>query len=330
MAHNLATINGQISMAYQGESPWHRLGNKLPQGADVPTAMAAAGLTWTVSTQPVYRQLDGQYLQITDRRAIIREDGHYLSTVGEGYKPIQNSEAFGTLQPACENEGIEIVTAGAIDEGRRVWMLARMPEAIEVRDGDSVNGYFLVTTGHDGMTAHTGRLTPVRVVCQNTLNAAMAADVADLIRIRHSASATDRVKEAQRLVTAMVKSLRATGETFRQLAARTMTPKEIAAYIESVIPADADGPLSDTTKQRRRDIGALVWCGVGAELAGSDANGTTAWGAYNAVTEYFDHVRPAQAKSGKGQMAANVSAIFGANAAAKARAFKVARQLAAV
>lgn len=334
MAHNLADLNGAVMMAYQGETPWHKLGSVLPANADVPAAMAAASLNWTVEARPIFTNhgdAQGQTQRVIDTRsALIRvEDGQFLSDVGRDYRIVQNTEAFETLQPACESMGVDIVTAGAIDQGRRVWMLARMPESVEVTPGDTVNGYFLVTTGHDGATSFTARPTPVRVVCQNTLNIAMGSG-RDLIRIRHSASATDKVKEAARIVSAMVKSLRTTGETFRDLANRRMTTQEIAAYISELLPADKETNLvSDTTKQRRRDIGALVWAGNGAELAGADANGATAWAAYNAVTEYFDHVRPAQAKSQSGQTAANVSAVFGANHTVKARAFEMARKLVA-
>jgi phage/plasmid-like protein (TIGR03299 family) len=334
--HNIDTYHGQVTMAYQGEAPWHQLGEPLPASANVAQALATAHLDWTVRLDPIFRLAPDQptdspaYQLITDKRAVVRDDGRYLATVGDQYVPVQNADAFSVLAPACADYGVEIVTAGAIDGGKRVWMLARLPESIEVTDGDRVNGYFLVTTGHDGYTAFTGRPTPIRVVCQNTLNAAMSARGVDIVRIRHTATAEARVKEAAHLVTAMTQSLRETGETFRQLAEHRMTPQEIAEYIKALLPDDERGNASDTTKQRRRDIGALVWAGIGADLAGADANGATAWACYNAVTEYFDHVRPAQSKSPAGQARANVSAIFGANHAAKAKALTLARQLVAV
>ena len=332
MAHNLATIDGRISMAYQAETPWHGLGTRMGSTADVDAAIDAAQLRWTVSTQPLYLK-DGRI--VPERFAVIRDTANpaILGTVGPQFTPLQNtlpdhSGAFDVLRDACDSFGVTIESAGALGSGERVWMLAKMPEAIEPVPGDIVNGYFLIVNGHDGSQAYGARPTPIRVVCQNTLSAALQSGH-DMIRIRHTSSAPARLSEAKRLVNGMFKALRETGETFSQLAARRMDPAEIAKYIESVFPADADGIVPDTLKQRRRDVATLVWAGRGAELAGADATGATAWAAYNAVTEYFDHVRPGQAKTVQAQAKANESAIFGGNLAIKVLALKNARQLVA-
>jgi phage/plasmid-like protein (TIGR03299 family) len=332
MAHNLdSTYSGEVRMAYQGRAPWHMLGQTLAANADVPAAMAAAHLDFAVATQPIFWQRpDGSYETIRDAQAVTRDDGRYLATVGSDYHVLQNRESFDVLQPLCESGQISIATAGAIDGGRRVWMLARMGQSVEVTPGDEVNGYFLVVTGHDGKASFSARLTPIRVVCQNTLNIATAAKTSELVRLRHTRTVTDRIKEAGRIVSAMSADLQRTGETFATLAARQMGPREIAAYIETVLPADPDGRISDTISQRRRDVAALVWRGKGAALAGAANGEANAWAAYNAVTEYFDHVRPAQAKSSGAREAANLSAVFGTNAAIKARALTAARQLVAV
>jgi hypothetical protein len=166
------------------------------------------------------------------------------------------------------------------------------------------------------------------VVCQNTLSEALYGEKSTVVRIRHTKSAPERVDEAKRLVTRMFDAMQHTGAAFRTLAAKRWSPAQIAQWIEEVLPADLPkGLVSPTLKQRRQDIGMLVWAGKGADLAGADGTGSTAWGAYNALTEYFDHVRPAQTKSDGALAKANESAIFGSGAAMKALALQKALQL---
>lgn len=327
MAHNLASIGGSVMMAYQGETPWHKLGTRMGGTSDVAAALKAARLDWTVGLEPMFLA-DGR--PVDDARAVIRQTDPsvILGSVGTMFAPVQNAEAFEPLADACRDFGVTIESAGALGNGARTWMLAKLPEAIEVTPGDCVNGYFLIVNGHDGSTAYGARPTPIRVVCQNTLSAALGSGV-DMIRIRHTRNADQRLAEAKRLIERMLGAMRETGDTFRTLADRRMTPADVAAYVAEVLPAPADEPISDTLKARRKNVAALVWCGKGADLAGSDSYGSTAWAAYNAVCEYFDHVRPAEAKSAAGMANANESAIFGGNAAIKLLALKRARALVA-
>lgn len=327
MAHNLATINGQISMAYQGATPWHKLGNRMLPGADVATAMQAAGLDWTVSLHDVFLA-DGR--KVEDVRAVIRDtDGSpILGHVGSQFHSIQNLPAFEVLDPAVREMGVSIESAGALGDGQTTWMLAKLPEGIEPVPGDTVNGYFLIVNGHDGTRAYGARPTPVRVVCQNTLTAALGGGT-DMIRIRHTANAGARLDEAAKLITRMISAMKETGDTFASLAAKQIGHKQIAEYITAVFPIPEGEKVSDTIRVRRDNVCALVFSGKGAELAGATANGSTLWGAYNAVTEYFDHVRPAEAKSDSARDAANESAIFGTNWATKVRALSIARKLVA-
>jgi len=328
MAHNIATINGRTAMAYQNETPWHRLGHRLPSMTSVPQALVAGGLDWQIGLQPVFLA-DGR--QVPGRRAVIRDvDNAILNTVGDLYTPIQNADAFDILTPACADFGVTIETAGALGRGERVWMLAKMPESIEPIKGDTINGYFLVTTGHGDNLAYSARFTPIRVVCQNTLNAATAQRGTDIVRLPHLPGVDRRLDEARKLVDRMMAAMKETGDTFASMARRKMNAREIAKYIETVFPTPANvAEPSTQLAQRRADVARLVWEGVGADLAGANAKGATAWAAYNAVTEYFDHVLPGVAKSDRARERANESALFGQYAGIKAKALDVARELVA-
>jgi phage/plasmid-like protein (TIGR03299 family) len=333
MAHDLARIGGRIAMAYQGESPWHHLGTRMPAGTvTVADAMDAANLNWTVSLQPMYLAgPDGALGAMVPRwKSIVRDtDGVNLNCVGADYHVLQNTEAFEILNPACEAHGVTIESAGALGNGSEVWMLARMNRTVTVGAGDDVNGYFLVKTGHGGQRAYLAKFTPVRVVCRNTLDAAMT-DGVDFFRLPHVKGMKDRVDNAKRMVERMLTAMEQTGETFNQMAAKKLTAEQVKDYIEAVVPEPNRLKPSVTLAERRATMAKLVWTGVGATLAGSDGNGTTAWAAYNAVTEYFDHVRPAEAKAAGAKLRANESALFGLNAGVKRHALELARELVAV
>ena len=333
--HNIASINGQDAIAYIGSTPWHGLGTRLRGDVriDVDAFLKAAHLDWTVSTQPIY---DANGRKLAKGQAVIRDtDNAELAIVGPAYHVIQNHEAASILQPAIEQFGLTIEVAGALGVGETVWALARLAQGdVDVTgQGDSVNGYALLKWGHDGHDGLTGSGTGIRVVCQNTLALAASSDKANLFRVRHTKSAKDRVEQAKRLFTNLTAALVANGESFKTLANRRLSAAEIVTYIEAVFPGESkDGKVvvSDTIADRRATVSKLVFAGVGVDKATALTGGEpNAWSVYNAVTEYFDHVRPAEAKSQSGRDKANVSALFGGNRDVKVVALEKARELVA-
>lgn len=335
MAHNLATINGKVAMAYQGETPWHKLGVRMNgEGGrvNVDAALTAANLDWKVSRQDLFLA-DGR--KVDNRSAVVRDvDNAVLGTVSDALGLVQNSDAFGVLTPAIEKFGITIEAAGALGNGARTWMLAKMGEAITPIEGDAINGYFVIVNGHDGTHSYEGVLTPIRVVCQNTLTAAIGDKAGNItnrvFKVPHTRLVNDQTDAIAKLVLSLTAALKETGKTFAALAQRQLTPTEVVSFIESVFPAklDINGKVeSDVIAARRKTVAELVWSQPGAELAGADAHGATAWAAYNAVTYYFDHVRTAEAQSAAAVRKANESALFGGNAEIKLQALRKARQL---
>jgi len=330
MAHLIDETTGQAAIAYIGSTPWHGLGTRITptQARDLDYVRVAAGLGFTVEARAV-AYLDGGEWKTTDKaQAIVRTDtGGVLGVPGPAYVPAQNDAVLDVLRPAVEQFGLTVAVAGALRGGSTCWALAKLPESIDVTGtGDSVNGYALLRWGHDGSVGIVADLTPIRVVCQNTLTMAINGKVAKVFKLRHTASVDAKLDQAAALVTGLTEALIGTGETFKTLANRRLSQREIVAYIEAVFPQEG-AKLSDTIKARRATVAQLLETGVGANLANPD--GPTAWGAYNAVTEYFDHVRPAEAASAKGRARANESAIFGGNADVKRFALAQARELVA-
>lgn len=309
-------------MAYQGETPWHRIGQVMTDKPDVPAALAAANLDWEVQLRKMYYRHGDKAIHVPSRRAVVRStDGQLLATVGSDYVPIQNSVAFGVLQPACEKLGVTIETAGALGKGDRVWMLAKLPQTLEVIPGDVVEQYFLVLTGHNGWTSYTARGTDVRVVCQNTLSMATRGSAA-LVNLRHVQSTTEQFDQVAEVVTQMMSAAKQRMISFAKLAARKLTVDELNSYVAHVLNlSDDPNPVA----ARRRDtIVELAANGKGMNFAPDSL-----WNAFNAVTEYVDHVRPAEAKNVRTIQQANESALFGTNMRLKTRALVLAQKLAA-
>jgi phage/plasmid-like protein (TIGR03299 family) len=328
MAHNIAEINGKAAMAYQNETPWHSLGTRLAS-MDVEAALKAASLDWNVRLEPMFVEgispaIEQNYRRVPNRKAVVRDvDEEILGTVGDNYIPIQNSEAFGILNSACREFGVTIETAGALGKGERCWMLANLQGQMEVTDGDLIEPYFLVITGHDGATPTTARPTPIRVVCQNTLEIALAAGNKKVVmRLTHAKDNKKELELAEAMVRHLYEHLTEQLHGFRTLVNTKVTDELAGVYFDRVLRIDTGAVLKGVLARRRGLLDILFHEGKGAELAPG-----TLWTAYNAVTEYVDHVRPAETKSAKRRDKANESALFGANLVIKARALELATEM---
>jgi phage/plasmid-like protein (TIGR03299 family) len=338
MGHNLATIDGRIAMAYTGDTPWHSLGNRMEGDLihSIRRAMEAANLNWDVSKQPAFAKVGEDFLPIPHRQAIVRDvDSAVLGIVSDGYTVIQNSAIEDVFQHAMEEFNLTVEAAGALGRGEKVWVLFKLPSTTQVVDGDYVNGYGLVILGHDGLTCFEFRPTPIRVICQNTMNMAVGAggENGRMFGIYHRADADKEIELARALVHNALAAMEATCETFTSMAQRHMTPAEVIAFIEGVFPTpkDAkDGNPSAILTATRQKVAELVWQGQGADMAMQDTHGEpNPWACYNAVTAYFDHVVLAEAKSDHRRLSTAKSAIFGTYNDIKLNALKRAQQLVA-
>ena len=331
MAHNISIKNGKAEMAYSGEQPWHGLGTRVEGLQTAQDMLRHAGLLWTVSTRPMMAMSMAGPLSIAvdDYRAIVRDDNDLVMGVASNrYVPIQNTQAGEVMDALVTEGGAHVEVAGALGQGERAWMLARIPGDFEVVKGDVVQPYALLAWGHDGKHGVAAKLTPVRVVCQNTLSMALGAKwskTADVF-IRHSGDVRIRIEYAQKAMGLLRKQTEVVQAQYRALASASLL--DTPAYFRAVLPipaveapvsgADADKLVRWEAAQRR--ILALFEEGKGTDIPGVRG---TAWAAYNAVTEYVDHVYPVL-QSGKVSAARQQSAVFGSTSDLKARALDLA------
>lgn len=346
MAHNIATLNGQAAFVYLDQTAWHGLGTSIlslmqrtPAAERIDAAMQAAGLGFTVETRPLYLA-DGTPVQGHKATVRLQADGTIgatLGVVGDGYKTIQNAEAVEVLRPLAEEFGCVPAAAGVLGDGERCWMLMRLADTVITPiDGDDVRGYFLLYWDHAGQASLKMLGTPIRVVCQNTLNMATGhGSRAAWINVRHTTNADKRLDEAAGIIRKLMQAMQATGDTFASMAHKRLNARQIAEYIAAAIPNTdpKSANLSPVIEARRETIAQLVHNGRGAALANAGVStidgGASVWAAYNAVTEYFDHVRPAEATNESGLRRAFESSVFGGNADTKAQALQLASQLVA-
>jgi phage/plasmid-like protein (TIGR03299 family) len=268
------------NMMYAGSVPWHGLGTKVNADISVRDAIRVSGLDWEVSLEPLYLR-DGRE---APRRAVVRStDRSILGTVGLGYVPLQNRDAFTWFEPFLR-AGVGLDTAGSLYGGARVWVLATLSGGpMEIAPGDAVAKYLLLSNSHDGSSAVRVGFTPVRVVCANTLAMAHSDTESKLIRIRHTANVVEDLNAVREIIDAVDMEFRATAEQYRALLRRGVSTADLAAYVR-VVFRSSEGK---TPKAFERLV-ELFETGRGNDLP---AVRGTYWAAYNAVTEFLSHER---------------------------------------
>lgn len=311
------------TMMYVGDVPWHRMGHRLEGAATAEQAIEASGLDWEVQKQPVYTG-PHRSVRVKDRFAICRTDrldqpdGGQLGIVGGNYEPLQNRQAFSFLDPVVGQQAAVYHTAGALRGGRQVWMLAKLPGEIRVVREDVTEKYILLSNSHDGTSAVRIGFTPIRVVCQNTLN--LALEGMQGLTIRHYVDVAARVRAAHRLMGIVNAAYDRIGQTMGAMAQVPMTRDRLAAYFEAVVPVPGDEQAREKVEQRHLRLSELFESGDGNDLPGVRGS---LWAAYNAVTQWTD--RESYTKRNQEPLR---SIWFGGGARLKQRAYDVAERMA--
>lgn len=319
MAHLVET------MAFVRETPWHGLGNRLPEKQPLDVWLQAAGMDWTIeNTEALYSAGSGTARRIQvnpDARVLYRSDtGAPLSVVSNRYQVVQPREILEFYRDLVEVGGFALETAGVLKGGKKLWALAKTGEEFLLRGGDRVKGYLLLATSCDGTLATTAQFTSVRVVCNNTLQLSVEQDKEGSIKVPHStAFDPDAVKAALGVgATAWGRF----AETAKTLAERKVNRLDVTKFVIHVL-GDKDAPLTAQPNEKalKGVIELFAGQGKGSQLASSDG---TAWGLVNAVTEYVDHHRRAKSRDTRLE-----SAWFGQGASIKAKAWTEALKLVA-
>lgn len=323
------------------QTPWHGLGTVVQQAPTAEQAIRLAGLAWTVMLRPL-QLADGTPAipwsepdpDATDaprphNTTVRSTDGRILGVVGPEYQPLQNDRAFAWFDPWVTSGQASYTTAGSLRGGRKVWVLASLNmDPLDVVRGDAVRPFVLLSNAHDGSMSVRVGFTPIRVVCANTLAAAHSDAASKLLRVKHTSGVEEATNAIRGIMDVVRGEFATTAEQWRHLASKDLDKRTLEGYIRSVFRASetgaalarTDGDAEPEGKRVVPRVVGLIEGGLRGDklLPAASTERLTWWRAYNAVTEYVDHVR------GTDGAARLDSAWFGQGASLKRRAMDLA------
>jgi phage/plasmid-like protein (TIGR03299 family) len=309
MAHALEIgANGETAFALRGEPAWHGLGTVFDQNEIVTTSemMKLAHLNgWNVRLEDI--PLPKGYRATTTSQLVVRDNPFdngtdVLAVVGDRYNVVQNEELF-DFGDAMLDGGALWESAGSIKNGKVVFGSLVVPREF-ILDPSGANdktvSYLLVHTSHDGSTAVQANITPVRVVCQNTLNMAVKGSKQSF-KIRHTATVNGRIDEARRVLGLTFDHMDKFEEMARQMFETEITKAQFDKLVSDIYPEPEDdsAKVAKTRWNEKNDLIQYLYTEgqTNANITG------TAWGALNAMTEYLDYFRTGR-KGGESIVAA--------------------------
>lgn len=261
--------------------PWHGLGTPVAAAMTSQEALELGGLNWDVISQPIYTN----GIEIPGYKANVRSiDGKVLGVVGDRYKIIQNSEAF-AFTDALIGDNCRYETAGSLMGGKRIFLLARLPDHNIL--GDSFENYVCFTNGHDGKNSVKACVTPIRVVCQNTLNLALNG-AARSWTTRHVGNIESKIEEARHTLELATEYINELSVTADMLANTRVSEDQVREVLNNIYPTDS--AATDRQKasiQEKKD--AFMEAMNAPDLNRFEG---TAWQVVNAASDYATHKMP--------------------------------------
>lgn len=217
------------------ETPWHGIGVVINEAPTLQDAIKLAGLDWLVLVESLTRPNGINVDEFA--KAFIRSDNNKtLGVVGPKTHPLQNVHAFDFFQPFVDSKEASLETAGALDEGRRVWVMAKLNrDNSTIVKNDEIAKFVLLSNSHDGSLAVRVGFTPIRVVCANTLAMAHSSKASKLIRVRHSKDVQANVEAVRDTMNLANEEFEATAEQFRFLASRQINATDLKKYVKIVM-----------------------------------------------------------------------------------------------
>ena len=321
MAHELEIVNGNASMAYVGNVPWHGLGKRVPADVSPEQMLDAAGLNWSVEKVPMFYNTDSGPV-LTKSRALIRSsDKKLLTIINDSWNPVQNQEAFEFFNDFVSAGDMEMHTAGSLRDGKMVWAMAQIKDSFELFGGDKVEGYLLFSNPHEFGRSIDIRFTPVRVVCNNTLTMALDGQSKHAVKVNHrSVFNGDQVKETLGIAKDKLQRYK---EQALFLGQRKYKKESIIEYFNRVFPSMSKDEFKkqELTKapisRQAEEAMAVLHLQPGARFAEGSW-----WQAFNTVTYMADH------KLGRSQDSRLTSSWYGLNRAKKEKALELALEYA--
>jgi len=270
------------TMFYTREKPWHGLGICVEEAPNSADALRLAGLDWTVRSEDV---LSVRGDVIPEFKANVRDsDDTVLGIVGTRYKIVQNADAFAFTDDLIGGD-VRYETAGSLKDGKQIWLLAKMPE--QRIAGDEVEPYLCFTNTHDGSGALKVCMTPVRVVCNNTLNLALATAKRSW-SMRHTENIEARMHEAADCLFRANQYMDGLAEMADAARKVHVSDEMLQDYLKALFPIVGE-PTERKLRNAKEAKDAFMVCYLAPDIAKFRG---TAWGAMNAMADFVGHAMP--------------------------------------
>ncbi|MDD4834011.1 MAG: DUF932 domain-containing protein [Lutispora sp.] len=272
------------SMFYVREVPWHGLGVQVQEAPRSVDALKLAGLDWKVNQEPIYT---ADMFKIDGFKANIRStDKKVLGVVTDRYSVVQNDEAF-QFTDSLLGEGVRYETAGSLAGGKRVWLLAKLPDTHTIL-GDEVMPYLVFSNSYDGSAAIRVAITPIRVVCQNTLNLAMA-NAKRMWSAPHVGRIEEKFEEAKQTLLHANHYMTQLNKEAENLIRKYLTDKRAKEFIQELIemPDNATVVQARNTNRLRDDLAIRYF-----EAPDLEDMPKSAWRIISAISDFATHTEP--------------------------------------
>jgi phage/plasmid-like protein (TIGR03299 family) len=290
------------------EKAWHNLGQIIQDYPTSTEAIKHAGLDYEVEKRKLFTpcseeiNIEGEIIhnkiEVPNYFSTIRTDNDaVLGVVGKDYQIVQNRDAFSIFDSIVGGDGILYETAGALGKGERIFITAKLPDYIRVGKDDLIEKYLFLSTSHDGSGSITAAFTPIRIVCANTLNAAMHSKT-NTVRIRHTSNAKQRLEQAHKVMGISDMLSVQMESIFNDWTKVRITDREVKKLIQSalapskeVLKTMQDGKESELSTCFTNMVDSAIEYAMSDPTQLMDTTKGTVFGAYNAVTGYFQNVR---------------------------------------
>lgn len=266
------------------EKPWHGLGSVIMEAPTSADALRLAGLDWNVVQEPIYTEAEEQ---IGGYKVNVRDtDRKVLGVVSNRYKVVQNADAF-SFTDELLGRGVRYETAGSLQEGKKVWLLARLPREYIIA-GERISPYMVFSNTHDGSGSVKVAVTPVRVVCNNTLNLALNTAKRSFSMI-HTGNIQDKIQEAKDTLFMAEKYMDCLGIEFEQLRRQKLTDEQVKEYIEILLPMETEATPAQARNiiRLRTDMKQRYYDAPDLQKVGNNA-----YRFINAVSDFATHSSP--------------------------------------
>lgn len=277
------------TMFYTRVAPWHGLGTCVENAPGSQEALKVAGLDWKVVQKPIFTE-EGQL--VGGFKANIRDrDNQILGVVTDRYKVVQNEEAFAFTDQLL-GEGVTYETAGSLQGGRRTWILEKLPQRYII-SGDEITPYLVFMNSHDGTGAIKAAMTPIRVVCQNTLNLALS-NAKRSWSANHVGNINGKLDDARYTLLYADKYMAELGRSIDRLNQIRLSDQKVYEYINALFPL-ADNATEQQKKnllRMKEDVKARYF-----EAPDLKHIGKNGYRFVNAVSDFATHSKPLRERS---------------------------------